>query len=106
MWRLYSIALGSIVQPPYLGYCKLFQVLTVIPIMLQNSIWFHRGWGIGISIGSNTNYVAFPHHYQGRIDFNTVNLCQSTGMDLVSIPAGRVVLANPVPRAKIFQSCP
>ena len=35
MWRLYSIALGSIVQPPYLGYCKLFQVLTVTPIMSQ-----------------------------------------------------------------------
>ena len=26
MWRLYSVALGSIVIPPYLGYCKLFQV--------------------------------------------------------------------------------
>ena len=48
----------------------------------------------------------FPHHYQGRIDFNTVNPCHSTGMDLVSIPAGRVVLANPVPRAKIFQYSP
>ena len=49
---------------------------------------------------------SFPHHYQGRIDFNTVNPCHSTGMDLVSIPAGRVVLANPVPRAKIFQYSP
>ena len=29
MWRLYSIALGSIVQPPYLGYCKLFQVTVI-----------------------------------------------------------------------------
>ena len=38
MWRLYSIALGAIVVPPYLGYCKLFQVLTVIRIMLQQSI--------------------------------------------------------------------
>ena len=30
MWRLYSIALGSIVVPPYLGYCKLFQVPAMI----------------------------------------------------------------------------
>ena len=51
-------------------------------------------------------YQAFPHHYQGRIDFNTVNLCHSTGMDLVSIPASRVVLANPIPRDRIFQSYP
>ena len=49
---------------------------------------------------------AFPHHYQGRIDFNTVNPCHSQGMELVSIPAGRAVLANPVPRAKIFQCSP
>ena len=50
--------------------------------------------------------LAFPHHYQERIDFNTVNPCHSQGMDLVSIPAGRAVLANPVPRAKIFQYSP
>ena len=25
-WRLYSLALGAAVSPPYLGYCKLFQV--------------------------------------------------------------------------------
>ena len=56
--------------------------------------------------GPTGSHCPFPHHYQGRIDFNTVNPCHSTGMDLVSIPAGRVVLANPVPRAKIFQSSP
>ena len=51
-------------------------------------------------------YRAFPHHYQGRIDFNTVNPSHSTGMDLVSIPASRGVLANPIPRDKIFQYSP
>ena len=49
---------------------------------------------------------SFPHHYQGRIDFNTVNPSHSTGMDLVSIPASRGVLANPIPRDKIFQYSP
>lgn len=36
MWRLYSIALGSIVQPPYLGYCKLFQGV-------RNCLWLRHG---------------------------------------------------------------
>ena len=62
--------------------------------------------GAKSSILIDTTDTAFPHHYQGRIDFNTVNPCHSTGMDLVSIPAGRAVLANPVPRAKIFQCSP
>ena len=31
--------------------------------------------------GSSYQDMAFSHHYQGRIDFNTVNLFQSTGMD-------------------------
>ena len=48
----------------------------------------------------------FPHHYQGRIDFNTVNPRHSAGMDFVSIPARMVVLANPVPRDRIFQYSP
>ena len=43
----------------------------------------------------------FSHHYQGRIDFNTVNLFHSTGMDLAGIPASRVGLTNPVPRDRI-----
>ena len=50
--------------------------------------------------------MTFPHHYQGRIDFNTVNPFHSTRMDLVSIPAWREVMANPVPRDKIFQYSP
>ena len=41
---------------------------------------------------SKTHY-SFPHHYQGRIDFNTVNPSHSSGMDLMSIPASRGVLA-------------
>ena len=45
--------------------------------------------------------LAFSHHYQGRIDFNTVNLFHSTGMDLAGIPASRVGLTNPVPRDRI-----
>ena len=45
--------------------------------------------------------VSFSHHYQGRIDFNTVNLFHSTGMDLAGIPASRVGLTNPVPRDRI-----
>ena len=51
-------------------------------------------------------HLTFPHHYQGRIDFNTVNPFHSTRMDLVSIPAWRAVLANPVPRDRIFQYSP
>ena len=66
---------------------------------------FNLGAETGV-LGKGLLHKPFPHHYQGRIDFNTVNPCHSTGMDLMSIPAGRVVLANPVPRAKIFQSCP
>jgi hypothetical protein len=26
LWRLYHLTLSSVVDPPYLGYCKLFQV--------------------------------------------------------------------------------
>ena len=49
---------------------------------------------------------SFPHHYQGRIDFNTDNLYHSAGMDFVCIPASRIGLINPLPRAKIDQSSP
>ena len=35
----------------------------------------------------------FSHHYQGRIDFNTVNLFHSAGMDLACILASREGLA-------------
>ena len=48
----------------------------------------------------------FSHHYQGRIEFNTVNLFHSAGMDLACILASRVGLTNPLPRAKIDQSSP
>ena len=48
----------------------------------------------------------FSHHYQGRIDFNTDNLFHSAGMDFVCIPASRIGLTNPLPRAKIDQSSP
>ena len=57
--------------------------------------------------GSGQNLAdSFPHHYQGRIDFYTVNPIHSMGMDLMSIPASKVVLTNPIPRDKIFQSYP
>ena len=48
----------------------------------------------------------FSHHYQGRIDFNTVNLFHSTGMHLACILARREGLTNPLPRGKINQSSP
>ena len=50
--------------------------------------------------------IPFSHHYQGRIEFNTVNLFHSTGMDSACILASRVGLTNPLPRAKIDQSSP
>ena len=34
LWRLYSLALGSLVSQPYLGYCKLFQVISCRPFEL------------------------------------------------------------------------
>ena len=49
---------------------------------------------------------AFSHHYQGRIDFNTVNLFHSAGMDLACILANGVALTNPVPRGRISQYSP
>ena len=49
---------------------------------------------------------AFSHHYQGRIDFNTVNLFHSTGMHLACILSRREGLTNPLPRGKINQSSP
>ena len=64
-----------------------------------------RGW-ISRYLPSLGGARTFSHHYQGRIDFNTVNPSHSTGMDLVSIPASRGVLANPIPRDKIFQYSP
>ena len=42
-------------------------------------------------------HCAFSHHYQGRIDFNTVNLFHSTGMHLACILARREGLTNPLP---------
>ena len=45
---------------------------------------------------------AFSHHYQGRIDFTTVNLFHSAGMDLACILASREGLTNPLPRGKIL----
>ncbi len=62
-------------------------------------------------MGISTDYssaidFAFSHHYQGRIDFNTDNLFHSAGMDFVCIPASRIGLTNPLPRAKIDQSSP
>ena len=47
---------------------------------------------------------SFSHHYQGRIDFNTVNLFHSTGMHLVCILARREGWTNPLPRGKINHS--
>ena len=48
--------------------------------------------------------LSFSHHYQRRIDFNTDNLFHSAGMDFVCIPASRIGLTNPLPRAKIDPS--
>ena len=49
---------------------------------------------------------AFSHHYQGRVDFDTVNLFHFAGMDLAYILASRGGLTNPFPRGKIGQSFP
>ena len=49
-------------------------------------------------------HISFSHHYQGRIDFTTVNLFHSAGMDLACILASREGLTNPLPRGKIDQS--
>ena len=54
----------------------------------------------------NIVHCTFSHHYQGKIDFNTDNQFHSTGMDFVCIPASRIGLINPLPRAKIDQSSP
>ena len=64
-----------------------------------------RGW-IFQSLPSLGGARTFSHHYQGRIDFNTVNLFHSTGMDSACILGSRVGLTNPLPWAKIDQSSP
>ena len=87
--------------------------LNLSQVGLMGCWWGWAGWGYWrrqfayctIS-GSDDENCTYSHHYQGRIYFNTVNLFHSTGMDLVSIPASRVVLANPIPRDRIFQSYP
>ena len=67
--------------------------------------YFLKNWPVD-HVFSIREHCTFPHHYQGRIDFNTVNPFHSTRMDLVSIPAGRAVMANPVPRDRIFHYSP
>ena len=96
------------------GYAKYFIDTLLYPYIILLSTYIFqnplKSIYIDIEIFENDLIIdidmSFPHHYQGRSDFNTVNPVHSTGMDLMSIPASKVVLTNPIPRDKIFQSYP
>ena len=93
------------------------------PALCPRPSRFPSGFALGKSLGSREIFRAsgmdfpippsswwstdtFSHHYQGRIDFTTVNLFHSAGMDLACIFASREGLTNPLPRGKIDQSSP
>ena len=71
-----------------------------------NKMYYYYYCSIFVAYMYYQQEKSFSHHYQGRIDFNTVNLFHSAGMDLACILASREGLTNPLPRGKIDQSSP
>ena len=72
-WGLEEVALvpphpQDLISPSFFFFCQ-----------LSPSSMF------SLSLPKRSLYYTFSHHYQGRIDFNTVDLFLSAGMDLACI---------------------
>ena len=87
-----------------------------IPSLSAGKDWFYLTLSISLTLGLGMDSPrpplywrstdTFSHHYQRRIDFNTINLFHFAGMDLAYILANREGLTNPLPRGRIDQSFP